>query len=114
MQFSLHILAAATLIFASPNATPIVETRCLDSSDLVECCQEIGPTNTTLFAAQEIDVPVDTSRMVGYNCSLPTIEIAGQTSQCLDPNINQLCCSHRIFHASDGSYTAVNCTKSVY
>ncbi len=81
MQLSLFILTAATLTIASPNATPIVEKRCLDSSDLVECCQEIGPTNTTLFAAQGIDAPVDTSRMVGYNCSLPTIEIAGQASQ---------------------------------
>ncbi|SJL14500.1 uncharacterized protein ARMOST_17961 [Armillaria ostoyae] len=79
MRFSLLVLtASATLTFASPNATPIVEKRCLDSSDLVECCEEIGSTNTTLFAAQEIDAPVDTSRMVGYNCSLQTIEIAGQ------------------------------------
>ncbi|KAK0184038.1 hypothetical protein F5146DRAFT_1076655 [Armillaria mellea] len=114
MQFSLFILTAATLILASPNATPIVEKRCIDSSDLVECCQEIGTTNTTLCATQGIDAPVDTSRMVGYNCSLPTIEIAGQTSQCKDPNVNQMCCSHQVFYASDGTYTAVNCTEAVY
>ncbi|KAK0434468.1 hypothetical protein EV421DRAFT_2022996 [Armillaria borealis] len=114
MRLSLFFLTAATLTFASQNATPIVEKRCLESSDLVECCQEIGPTNTTLFATQEIDAPVDTSRMVGYNCSLPTIEIAGQASQCKDPNVNQMCCSHQVFYASDGTYTAVNCTKAVY
>ncbi|KAK0215359.1 hypothetical protein EDD85DRAFT_1029975 [Armillaria nabsnona] len=114
MRFSLFIFTAATLTIASPNATPIVEKSCLDSSDLVECCQEIGPTNTTLFATQEIEAPVDTSRMVGYNCSLPTIEIAGQASQCKGLNINQMCCSHQVFYASDGTYTAVNCTKAVY
>ncbi|KAK0212034.1 hypothetical protein IW262DRAFT_1467454 [Armillaria fumosa] len=114
MQFSFCILTAATLAFASPNTTPIAEKRCLDSSDLVKCCQEIGPANTTLFAAQKIDAPVDASRMVGYNCSIPTIEIAGQASQCRDPNVNQMCCSHQVFYASDGTYTAVNCTNSVY
>ncbi|KAK0442706.1 uncharacterized protein EV420DRAFT_1649594 [Desarmillaria tabescens] len=114
MRFSLFIVTAATLTFASPKATPIIEKRCLDSSDLVECCQELGPTNTTLLAAQEIDVPVDTSRMVGYNCSLPTTEIAGQASQCSDLNVNQMCCSHQVFYTSDGTYTAVNCTKAVY
>ncbi|KAK0199587.1 hypothetical protein DFS33DRAFT_1491012 [Desarmillaria ectypa] len=114
MLLPLFIATAATLTFASPNATPIVEKRCLNSLDLVECCQEVGSTNTTLLAAQEIDTPVDASRMVGYNCSLPTIEISSLASQCQNPNLNQMCCSHQVFFASDGTYTAVNCTKAVY